>query len=95
MTDGSGARARAIGVGEDSFDGPPRVERTQRVLVDDGDPAPSRSPVVPAGGRPRLAVQQHLTAVRFEQCQRQPRGGGLAGAGLADDAERFSAGEGE
>ena len=43
----------------------------------------------------RIAVEHHVAGVGLDQPHQQPRGGGLAAAGFADDAEGLALADGE
>ena len=43
----------------------------------------------------RIAVEHHVAGIGLDQPHQQPRGGGLAAAGFADDAERLALADGE
>ena len=42
-----------------------------------------------------IAVEHHAAGVRLDQAHQQPRGGGFAAAGFADDAEGLALADGE
>ena len=79
------ARAERNGV----LDGQPRIERRIAVLEDH---LRLLAEAVQAQRRraDRLAVEQDVALVRLDDLHDQPRGGGFAAAGLADDAERLA-----
>ena len=67
-----------------------RVERAERVLEHHLH-VPARA--LQAGGGQRddvLAIEHHRAAVRLQQAQQGPAGGGLAAAALAHDGQRFA-----
>ena len=83
------AAADPQALADDLGDGEVRVERAQRVLEDELDvPA---APLSPAGGPPQAgdlgAVEGHPSSSRSDQADHGPGQGGLAGPGLADQAD--------
>ena len=75
--------------GDRGLDRQARIERRVAVLEHHLDLAAKLSQRQRAGAE-RLAVEQHLAGVGPDEVHEQARGGRLAAAGLADDAERLA-----
>ena len=75
---------------DDVADGHARVERRVRVLEDDLHLAPHLPHVLAAERRQLPPLEADRAAGRLEQAEDAVAGRGLAGAGLADEAERLA-----
>jgi hypothetical protein len=82
-----GELSRRQGVQQDALDVPARVERAQRVLIDDRDESAPQAATGLGQRRPRFAEQLDGSAVEFFEAEREPGGRALARARLPDDAE--------
>ena len=75
-------------LGDDVGDRHPRVERAERVLEDDLHVAAEPAQLVRPAGRDRPAAERHRAPRRPIESEQDAGERRLAGAGLADDAER-------
>src|SRR5688500_1877976 len=76
--------------GERLVDGPDRIERCVRILMDELDRTAKPRELL-ALGRPHvLSFKEKLPARRTKETREQPPGGGLSAATLADQAHRFA-----
>ena len=85
----------AESLGDAGADRGPRVERRERILEDDLHPAPERLEPPAAELRDVGPVEDDAAAGRLDQAQQHAADGGLAAAGLADEAERLAPADGE